>query len=141
MSSLPRPKVLVVDDDPDVLEQQRLVLAAAGFEVVAAGGIDEALQVADGEVPDCFVLDLMMEHTDSGARLARALRRDPRFADAPIVMLTSVVRDVGFEFDRNPREVLDWMKADAWFDKPASPTQLVSTLRQLLEQRARRRDQ
>lgn len=137
MSGPPRPKVLVVDDDPDVLEQQCLVLAAAGFDVVSARGVDEALQVADREAPDCFVLDLMMEHTDSGARLARALRRDSRFADAPIVMLTSVVRDVGFEFSRNPQEVLDWMKADAWFDKPVSPAQLVSTLDELLGRRPR----
>jgi len=135
MNSTSRPKVLVVDDDPDVLEQQCLVLAAGGFEVVSARGVEEALEIADREVPDCFVVDLMMEHTDSGARLARALRRDPRFAAAPIVMLTSVVRDVGFEFSRNPKEVLEWMKADAWLDKPAPPAQLLATLRRLIDER------
>ncbi len=125
-------KVLVVDDDPDFLEQHRIMLAGMGFAVVTAERSDEALEVSNREIPDAFVLDLMMERTDSGARLARALRRDPRFRRAPIVLLTSVVNDMGFEFHRNPREVLEWMKADAWFDKPAPMAELANTLRRLL---------
>jgi signal transduction histidine kinase/iron only hydrogenase large subunit-like protein/CheY-like chemotaxis protein len=125
-------KVLVVDDDPDFLEQHRLMLAGMGFEVVTAERSDEALEVAGREIPDAFLLDLMMERNDSGARLARTLRRDPRFRRAPIILLTSVVQDMGFEFQRNPREVLEWMKADAWFDKPAPVAELANTLRRLL---------
>jgi CheY-like chemotaxis protein len=129
-------KVLVVDDDPDFLEQHRIMLEAMGFLVVTAERTDEALSVADREIPDAFVLDLIMEQADSGARLARALRRDPRFRRAPVVILTSVVNDRGFEFSRNPREVLEWMRADAWFDKPAPVAQLANTLRRLLVSRA-----
>jgi CheY-like chemotaxis protein len=125
-------KVLVVDDDADFLEQHRLVLEGMGFNVVTAERSDEALEVSDREIPDAFVLDLMMERTDSGARLARALRRDPRFRRAPIIMLTSVVDAMGFEFGRNPGEVLDWMKADAWFDKPAPLAELANALQRLL---------
>ncbi len=129
-------KVLVVDDDPDFLEQHRIMLEAMGFLVVTAERTDEALSVADREIPDAFVLDLIMEQADSGARLARALRRDPRFRRAPVVILTSVVNDRGFEFSRNPREVLEWMRADAWFDKPAPVAELANTLRRLLVSRA-----
>jgi signal transduction histidine kinase/CheY-like chemotaxis protein/Fe-S-cluster-containing hydrogenase component 2 len=129
-------KVLVVDDDPDFLEQHRIMLEAMGFVVVTAERTDEALSVADREIPDAFVLDLIMEQADSGARLARALRRDPRFRRAPVVILTSVVNDRGFEFSRNPREVLEWMRADAWFDKPAPVAELANTLRRLLAGRA-----
>jgi CheY-like chemotaxis protein len=125
-------KVLLVDDDPDFLEQHRVMLEGNGFTVVTAERSEEALEVAGREIPDAFVLDLMMERNDSGARLARTLRRDPRFRRAPMVMLTSVVRDMGFEFERNPREVLEWMKADAWFDKPAPVQELAETLRRLL---------
>ncbi|HOS95332.1 MAG TPA: hypothetical protein PLQ54_18620, partial [Armatimonadota bacterium] len=96
--------------------------------------------VANREIPDAFVLDLIMERTDSGARLARALRRDPRFRDAPIVILTSVVHDVGFEFHRNPGEVLAWMKADAWFDKPVPVQTLVSTIRRIHAERLAARE-
>jgi len=124
--------VLLVDDDPDFLELHSLMLAGMGFTVVTAAGTDEALEVASREMPAAFVLDLMMERNDSGARLARTLRRDPRFLHAPIVMLTSVVQDTGFQFERNPREVLEWMKADAWFDKPAPVGDLAATLRRLL---------
>jgi signal transduction histidine kinase/iron only hydrogenase large subunit-like protein/CheY-like chemotaxis protein len=128
-------KVLVVDDDPDFLEQERIMLEGMGFDVTTAERSDEALEVAGREIPDAFVLDLMMERADSGARLARQLRRDPRFRRAPIIILTSVVGETGFEFSRNPKEVLDWMKADAWFDKPAPMVELSNTLRRLLEGR------
>ncbi len=125
-------KVLVVDDDPDFLEQNRLMLEGMGFSVVTAERSDEALETSDREIPDAFLLDLMMERTDSGARLARALRRDPRFRRAPIIILTSVVDTTGFDFRRNPKEVLDWMKADAWFDKPPPMAELANTLQRLL---------
>jgi len=128
-------KVLLVDDDPDLLEVHRLRLAALGFNVLTAERSDEALEIADREIPDAFVLDLMMEKMDSGARLARALRRDPRFRLAPIILLTSVTELTGFDFKRNPREVMNWMKIDAWFDKPAPIPELASTIRQLLAQR------
>ena len=128
-------KVLLVDDDPDFIEQHRVLLAGMGFDVVTAEGSDEALQVADREAPDAFILDLVMERTDSGARLSRALRRDPRFREAPIVLLTSVTHEMGFEFHRNPREVLEWMKADAWFDKPAPVAEVSETIRRLLASR------
>ncbi|MCE5239213.1 response regulator [bacterium] len=125
-------KVMIVDDDPDFLEQHRLMLESAGFAVVAAERSDEALEVANREIPDAFVLDMMMERTDSGARLARALRRDPRFRKSPIIMLTSVVDDMGFDFHRNPETVLEWMKADAWFDKPAPMVEICDKIRSLL---------
>ena len=125
-------RVLIVDDDPDFLELHRIVLEEMGLDTVTAGSVDEALAVSDREVPDAFVLDLMMERPDSGARLARAIRRDPRFRNAPIVMLTSVADETGFEFSRNPREVLEWMKADAWFDKPAPVAELAATIRRLI---------
>jgi len=126
-------KVLLVDDDPDLLGAHHLALAALGFEVLTAERSDEALALADREIPDAFVLDLMMEQMDSGARLARALRRDPRFRTSPIVLLTSVADMTGFEFQRNPREVMDWMKIDAWFDKPAPMPEVAATIRRLLQ--------
>ncbi len=129
------PKVLLADDDPDFLEQHRLMLEGMGFVVVTADSSEAALAVADRENPQAFVLDLMMERADSGARLSRTLRRDPRFQRVPIILLTSVAEEMGFEFQRNPREVLDWMKADAWFDKPAPVSELAATLRRLLAER------
>lgn len=132
MDGLEPVKVLLVDDDPDFLEQHRLVLEELGYAVVTASGVDEGLEVGSREVPDVFILDLMMEHADSGARLARALRRDPRFATTPIVILTSVADAAGFEFRRNPQAVLAWMKADEWLDKPVPLARLSATLRRLL---------
>lgn len=125
-------KVLLVDDDPDFLEIHRVKLEAMGFRVLTAERSDEVFEVADREIPDAFVLDLMMERMDSGARLARALRRDPRFRHSPIILLTSVVEVTGFEFQRNPQEVLNWMKIDAWFEKPAPMAELGNALRRLL---------
>lgn len=126
-------KLLLVDDDPDLLEVHRLRLAGMGFTVLTAERSDEAMELADRHIPDAFVLDLMMEKMDSGARLARALRRDPRFREAPIILLTGVGEVTGFEMSRNPAEVMDWMKIDAWYDKPAPIPELAATIRRLLE--------
>lgn len=125
-------KVLLVDDDPDLLEIHRLRLAGMGFKVMTAERSDEAVELADREIPDAFVLDLMMEKMDSGARLARALRRDPRFRSSPIILLTGVAEVTGFDMRRNPREVMNWMKVDAWFDKPAPVPELAAVIRRLL---------
>ncbi|MEI6502798.1 MAG: response regulator, partial [Armatimonadota bacterium] len=125
-------KVLLVDDDPDLLEIHRLRLAGMGFKVMTAERTDEAMELADREIPDAFVLDLMMEKMDSGARLARALRRDPRFRNSPIVLLTGVAEVTGFDMKRNPGEVMNWMKIDAWYDKPAPIPELAATIRRLL---------
>ncbi len=83
-----RPRVLVVDDEPDLLELVRHHLARERYDVVTAVDGRQALLEARRQVPDLVVLDLMLPGID-GLEVCRRLRTDPRTAHVPIVMLTA----------------------------------------------------
>lgn len=88
MSSEPRPRVLYVEDDPDMLEAVRVMLEDGGWEVVTATSAMEGLEAAARELPDVALLDLMLEEVDSGVTLATRLRA--RRPHMPIYLLSSV---------------------------------------------------
>lgn len=81
-------RVLLVDDEPDLLELVALNLSAAGFAVATAGSGPDALRSIRASPPDLVILDLMMPGL-SGVEVARRVRADPATADTPIIMLTA----------------------------------------------------
>jgi DNA-binding response OmpR family regulator len=83
-----RPRILVVEDEPDLQELVRHHLARERYDVVTAGDGETALREAHRRVPDLVVLDLMLPGID-GLEVCRRLRSDPRTAPVPIVMLTA----------------------------------------------------
>ena len=117
-------RILLVDDEPGIVEFVSYGLAREGFEVVSVGDGQEALERARSEPFDLMVLDVMLPSL-SGNDVARALRRE---SDLPIVMLTA--RDaetdlvVGLESG-----------ADDYVTKPFSMAELVSRIRALLRRR------
>ena len=68
-------KVLIIDDDPDVVEAIEIILQQAGYETVSAGNADEGMAAVERDHPDLLVLDVMMEQPDDGIRMAQELRR------------------------------------------------------------------
>jgi len=120
-------RVLVIDDEPDLLELVRLHLSEAGFHVeTAASGREAREQLRRGR-PDVMVLDLMLPDV-SGTEICRELRADPELADLPVIMLTAkadeVDRVVGFEIG-----------ADDYVTKPFSPRELMLRIRAVLRRR------
>jgi len=91
-------KVLFVDDDRDFLKSQSILFASKGFQVITAESGEEALKVLENEVPDIIFLDLMMEHYDSGFTLSYQIRKDDRFKNVPLVMLSGVASQTGRRF-------------------------------------------
>jgi len=81
-------RILVVDDEEDILELVRYNLAGEGFEVICADTGEQALKVAGSEQPDLIVLDLMLPGIN-GIEVAKALKSDDRTSDIPIIMLTA----------------------------------------------------
>ncbi|HOX08057.1 MAG TPA: response regulator [Planctomycetota bacterium] len=116
-------KILVVDDDPDVVEQVSLVLDSGGYEVVSAGGVEEAEQALLSFRPDAAVLDLMMEQQDSGFVLCHEIKR--LYPDTPVILLTSVKAATGMSFEPASAEQAGWVKAEKILDKPVRPEQLL----------------
>lgn len=123
--------ILIVDDDVDFREQMQIQLEAAGFKVVAAAGQKPAEDLLQSMRPDAAVVDLMMEQLDGGFALAYHIKRiDPAI---PVLLVTGVTGDTGFEFDAQTAEERSWIKADAVLPKPVRFEQLIGELRKLLK--------
>lgn len=121
--------VLLVDDNIDFLEQTRLELEAAGFAIVLAGGEEEALRIIPSAAFDVAVIDLMMEHDDSGFIVARRIKKkDPAL---PVIMVTAVASETGMIFDATTPEERSWVNADAVLDKPVRAEQLKREIARL----------
>lgn len=125
--------ILIVDDDIDFLEQQKLQLEAAGYEVLTAEGRHDAEKLLDERLPDLAIVDLMMEEMDAGLVLCHQFRkRDPSM---PIILATNVTRETGLEFDAATGEERSWIKADVTLAKPLRSEQLLGEIDRLLLRR------
>ncbi len=119
-----KPKILLVDDEPDALEVLGFKLREAGFVPVAATDGAKALAAVKADRPALIVLDLMLPEVD-GLEVCKILRRDPATAAIPILMLTAKAA----EMDR----VLGLeLGADDYVTKPYSPRELVLRIKKLL---------
>ncbi len=125
-------KVLFVDDDRDFLRSQSILFASKGFQVITAESGEEALKLLEKETPDIIFLDLMMEHYDSGFALSYQIRKDDRFKNVPLVMLSGVASQTGRRFDKQADELKKWSKLDGFVDKPVSGKQLLKIVEEKL---------
>ena len=124
--------ILIVDDDYDFLELNRLVLERAGYRVATAAEPRQALLLMEKERPDLVITDLMMTTLDSGFLFARAIKEDPRYAGIPVVIATSVSSALGLDFRPRTDEERANMHVDAYFDKPLDRARLLATIADLL---------
>ncbi len=124
--------VLIVDDDPDILEQLEIYLSRMELAVISADSQSEAEQViAGGQSFDLAVLDLMMEHDDSGFILSHRIKKmNP---DIPVILLTAVAGETGIKFDALTGSERSWIKADCVMDKDIRYEQLKGSINRLLE--------
>jgi CheY-like chemotaxis protein len=122
-------KVLLVDDDPDFIEINRIALESKGYTILAAADGDEGLATAKAERPDAIVLDVMMSTPTEGFEVARQLRADPDLARIPLIMLTSVNRE-GLPWRYEPDS--EWLPVDVFLDKPVPADRLIATVEKAL---------
>ena len=119
-----KPKILVVDDEPDALEVIAFKLREAGYTPLTAADGQRAVELVREERPALVVLDLMLPKID-GLEVCKILRRDPLTAGIPIIMLTAraaeMDRIVGLE-----------LGADDYVTKPFSPRELVLRIKKVL---------
>ena len=122
--------ILVIDDDIDLVEIIRVTLENQGFKVIDAQTGERGLAMAKEQNPDLILLDVMMGKVDEGFQVAYELRSDEVTADVPILMLTAVTDQTGFDFD--PARDKDFLPVNEFLEKPVSPRDLVDMIRKHL---------
>ena len=120
-------KILIIDDDIDLVEAMRLTLESAGFLVVDAQDGQKGLEKIDQEQPDLVLLDVMMKTQDEGFHIAYQIRNNAKTADLPIIMLTAVGQETGFSFDKDKDE--DFLPVSEFIEKPVNPDVLIEAVR------------
>ena len=123
-------KILVVDDDPDIVETTKTVLEAAGYTVETAANGTEGLAKAKATVPDLMVLDVMMDKETEGFHVAYDLRSDEKTKNVKILVLTNVAKKSGFKFASETDG--DYLPVDAFIEKPIEPKALLDQVAGLL---------
>lgn len=122
--------ILIIDDDIDLVEILRVTLENAGYKVIDAQSGARGLAVAREKLPDLILLDVMMGKVDEGFHVAYDLRGGEETRDIPILMLTAVTDQTGFDFD--PAKDSDFLPVDEFLIKPVSPRHLVDMVRKHL---------
>ena len=121
-----KPRILIVDDEPDTLELIEFNLRAAGYDISTAEEGAEAIRKARQAAPDLIILDVMLPELD-GLEVCKVLRADPVTSRIPVLMLTAkaaeIDRILGLE-----------LGAKDYVTKPFSPRELILRVRNLLSQ-------
>jgi CheY-like chemotaxis protein len=127
-------KILMIDDDPDMVLAVRLCLDGAGYEVFDARNAETGLSRLAEIKPDLIILDVMMDSATEGFQAALKLHSaDPdspyaAYSQVPIVMLTALHSTTDLRFTPDA----DYLPVDAFLDKPIDPDKLIKTVGDLL---------
>ncbi len=127
-------KILIIDDDPDIVTAVRLALESAGHQIVAANSGKEGLEKIKAEHPELIILDVMMETHTEGFQLALKLHSpDPaselkQFKDTPILMLTAIHSTTPMRYEPD----IDYLPVQLFVDKPIDPDDLIKKVTWIL---------
>jgi len=120
-------KILIVDDDPDLVETARVYLEKEGYEIASAYNVDDGRAAVESEKPDLLILDVMMEQPDDGIALAQELRR--KKVETPILMLSAISRVTSMDYDKDDGMV----PVNEFLEKPVDPKVLIEKVKDLLK--------
>ena len=119
-------RIVIIDDDADILDASSLILTSNGYEVITADNPDDGYKIVKENSPDLIILDVMMNEPDDGFFLAQRFRKEN--IKIPIIMYTSVSKATGLNFG-----VSEIVPVDEFVEKPVSPEELISKVKKLLQ--------
>lgn len=123
-------KILIIDDDPDIVEAMKMVLEHNKYEVITADEGELGYKMAKEEMPDLIILDVMMATIDQGFQISYKLKQDEKLKLIPILMVTSISEKTKFKFDRKRDE--DFIPVDDFVEKPIKPGELIAKVTKML---------
>jgi len=124
-----RPYILIVDDDPDIIEGILMILETQPYRLATAQDGKRCMEMVEEESPDLLILDLLMPRMD-GWGVIREMRSNPRFASIPIMILSTVIEDASHR--RYELETGMVMDIQGYVQKPAKPSDLLHRVDKIL---------
>ena len=121
-------KILLVDDDIDLLEQNKILLESKGFQVITAENSEDGWKIFQREKPDAAIVDLIMEQMDSGFILCHKIKKNEHGKNIPVYILTSATYETGFKFSASTNEEKEWIQCDGVLNKPVVLEELIKKL-------------
>jgi len=134
-----KPKVLVIDDDLDLVEGIRITLEANDYEVLSAKNGTEGLRMVKEIHPDLIILDVMMDTVTEGFQVSYQLRsRDPQseyreYSHIPILMLTGISQKTDMKF--SPEADEDYLPVEEFMEKPIRFEALLEKVKKLIQKK------
>ncbi len=128
-------KILLVDDDPDIIKALKIILENQKYNVITANNKADGFKKAKEEKPDIAILDVMMDSMHDGFELSRELREDPEFKNLPIILLTAIDSQTGVNF-KSAFGNTDMLPINAYIEKPVSPHNLLTEIKTLLSKKS-----
>jgi CheY-like chemotaxis protein len=126
------PNILIVDDDTDLLNGQKIFLQEHGYTVETATSMEGGLERLQSFTPDIILADLMMEHYDTGFVFCKRIKDIPEMREVPIIMQTSAPKQTGFTFDVSNPKTKKWIMVDEVITKPFPLDQLLGRIERYL---------
>ena len=127
-----QPKILIIDDDPDITEAMKVVLETENYQVQTATNGTEGMEQIKNNTPDLIILDIMMDTPREGFFLNRELKKDPSYKNIPILMITAVKEKTGIDFKPEAGDPA-WLPVEDFLDKPVRPEMLLEKVQALLK--------
>jgi len=124
-------KILIADDDKDLLLQMEIIVKNMGFEVVTTETQKGAEEQLAAFQPDLCIFDLMMENKDSGFVLSYISKK--KYPETPIIIVSAVSAETGMDFSAETDANHTWMKADLFLEKNLRADQLQREINKLLK--------
>lgn len=124
-------KILVVEDEIDILEAHKVVLEHNHYEVLTATNVGVAKELLEKHSIDLILLDVMMEKDSDGFNFAQYVKGSKKYKHIPIVLATAVNVRTKFMFDLEKDG--DFLPVEKFMDKPIDPDDLIATIRGLLK--------
>ncbi len=117
--------ILIIDDDPDILDSITAILKAEGFDTATAMSGEEGIELVNNVKGDLVLCDMMMERIDAGTKVAQEIRR--KDAEIPVYLLSSIGSATATNVE------IDKLGFDGVFQKPVAPDTLVTTIKKALK--------
>lgn len=123
-------KILIVDDDPDMVEALKIILETNSYSVIIAQDGEEGFRKIKSECPDLIILDLIMPKV-GGDMVCKKIKEDKECAHLPVIILTAMAEKMNIKFFDKIPEIST--SPDEYLDKPIQPRDLLEKIEKLLK--------